>query len=265
MAAMDRADSKNHPSPARFDRFATTHWSVVLAAGRDRAADARAALGELCQTYWYPLYAFVRRQVGNVHDAQDLTQAFFARLLEQDLVAVADPQRGKFRAFLLTACRRFLLNEGKKRRALKRGGGRLQIDLDAGESRYSLEPVDHATPEKLYDRQWAVTLLAKVLDRLRAELAAAGKADHFELFQPLLGAIAAKHAAAGEAVGKAGAAGGAYAEIAARLDLTADAAKTAAHRLRRRYKELLRAEIGRTVSGPGEVEDEIRSLFEALG
>jgi RNA polymerase sigma-70 factor (ECF subfamily) len=151
--------------------FATTHWSLVLAAGDQKNSDASDALARLCESYWYPIYVFVRRQVDDVHEAQDFTQAFFARLLEQRLFEAADPDRGRFRAFLLTACKRFLINEWHKDHAAKRGGGRrpLSLDFDSGESKYSLVAVDPTTAEQLYDRQWALTLLECVMEQLRAE------------------------------------------------------------------------------------------------
>ena len=231
--------------------FATTQWSIVLAAGRTGEAAAERALAALCQTYWYPLYAYVRRQGRDVHAAQDLTQEFFARLLDRNLLAVAEPQRGRFRAFLLTALKHFLINEWDKEHAQKRGGGRvpLALDFDSGESRYSREPAHLLTPEKLYERQWTLAMLDQVLARLRSEFAAAGKEQEFELLKPFI-------ADAGNA--------DAYAAIAEQLASTAAAVKVAAHRLRKRYRELLRAEVAQTVAEPGEIDGEIRRLFETL-
>ena len=169
-------------------RFATTHWSLVVAAGDMQRDDARAALAQLCETYWYPLYAYVRRRGFSAEDAQDLTQAFFARLLEKQKLHVADPERGKFRSFLLASMDHFLANERDRARTQKRGGGRamLSLDLATGESRVSLEPATDLTPERLYERQWALALLEIVVQRLEAEYAAAGKAAHFALLKDAL-------------------------------------------------------------------------------
>jgi DNA-directed RNA polymerase specialized sigma24 family protein len=170
-------------------RFATTHWSLVLAAGRPAQPAADQALAALCQAYWYPLYAYVRRRTADMHAAQDLTQEFFTRLLEKDFLAHADPERGRFRAFLLTALKNFLASEGDRARAVKRGGGRpiLTLDFVAGESRYRLERADSQTAERLYERQWALALLDRVLGLLRAEYAAAGKEERFDRLKPFLG------------------------------------------------------------------------------
>lgn len=164
------------------EQFATTHWSLVLAAGRRSSPDSNEALSELCRTYWYPLYVYVRRRVPHADEAQDLTQEFFTRLLEKNYLSAATPTRGRFRAFLLTAVQHFLANEWDKARAQKRGGGQVVISLDfrSGESRYSVEPADGSTPERLYERQWVLTLLDHVLARLGEELALAGKSRDFQ-------------------------------------------------------------------------------------
>jgi RNA polymerase sigma-70 factor (ECF subfamily) len=234
------------------DSFATTHWSLVLAVGRKSQPDADRALAALCQTYWYPLYAYARRQTADVHDAQDVIQSFFARLLEKDLLAVAHPERGRFRSFLLTALKHFLLNEWAKDGAQKRGGGRvaLSLDFDSGESRYHLEPAHDLAADKLYERQWALTLLDRVLGLLRTEYSAAGKEALFLRLKDFIGA------ARGEAW---------YREAAGDLGITEGAARVAAHRLRQRYREILRAELAQTVADPAELDDEIRHLFAALG
>jgi RNA polymerase sigma-70 factor (ECF subfamily) len=232
-------------------QFQTTHWSLVLAAGRDSSPDSRRAMTQLCEAYWFPLYVYVRRRVGNVEDAQDLTQEFFARLLEQNVVAAADPERGRFRSFLLTSLKNFLANEWDKAQAKKRGGGQSPISLDfaRADSRYDLDPADHETPERLYGRQWTLTLLEQVLGRLREEHAAAGKLMQFDVLKSFI---------------TGGKSAGGYGEAAKELGVTEAAAKAAAHRLRKRYRELLRSEIAQTVAEPDDVDDEIGWLFRSL-
>jgi RNA polymerase sigma-70 factor (ECF subfamily) len=231
--------------------FVTTHWSVVSSAGRNDTSRAREALGKLCQTYWHPLYAYVRRLGHPPPDAQDLTQEFFARLLEKNFLADADESRGRFRSFLLTALKHFLANEWDKARAEKRGGGQIPIPIDSGSAETScrFEPADSVTPEKIYERRWALTLLAQVLRRLREEYVRAGREKLFEQLKPTL-------TEASRTIG--------YAVIAGRLGTSEGAVKVAVHRLRQRYREVLRAEIADTVTSPGEVEDELRNLFAAL-
>jgi RNA polymerase sigma factor (sigma-70 family) len=240
------------PDPGGPPDFATTQWSLVLRAGRE-SDSATAALQTLCQRYWYPLYAFVRRNGASADQAQDLTQEFFARLLDKNTFALASPERGRFRSFLLTSLKNFLTNEWERGRALKRGGGQpamsLQLDLDSAESRLRFEPAHQLTPERLFERQWAMLLLELVMQRLAAEQEAAGKGQQFELLKEALAGGAERLA---------------YAEIAAELNLSEEAARQAASRLRKRYRELLRDEVSHTVSTPEEVEDEIRSLFEVL-
>jgi RNA polymerase sigma-70 factor (ECF subfamily) len=236
---------------SRAARFATTHWSVVRAASRS-SPKSREALAALCEAYWYPLYAFVRRQGYSAPDAQDLTQEFFARLLEKNDLGVADRAKGRFRSFLLAAVKHFLSNQRDRARAKKRGGGRqvLSLDWDAGESRLGREPAHEITPERLFERRWALTILENVLARLRAEFEADGK---YVLFARLKGVLTGETA------------GGRYAEIATELGMTAGAVKVAVHRLRRRYREILRDEIAHTVSDPAEIDAEIRELFAVLG
>jgi RNA polymerase sigma factor (sigma-70 family) len=223
----------------------------VVSAGRNDTPDARNALEKLCRAYWFPIYAFVRRQGHGPHDAQDLTQDFFARLLEKNYLAEVDPARGRFRSFLLAALKHFLANEWDKAQAQKRGGGQVIIPIDAAvaETSWGSEPADHLTAEKIFERRWALTLLEQVLRRLRAEYVRDGKENLFEQLKPTL-------TEASRTV--------AYAEIAARLGTTEGAVKVAVHRLRQRYREVLRAEIADTVASPNEVEDEIRNLFAAL-
>ena len=237
--------------PAPRPAFVTTHWSLVVSAGRNDTPNARNALEKLCRAYWFPIYAFVRRQGHNPHDAQDLTQEFFMRLLEKKQLAVVDPAKGRFRSFLLASLKHFLANEWHKARAQKRGGGQVPIPIDAStaESKCGLDPADHLTAEKIYERRWALTLLDQVLRRLRDEYTRDGKENLFEQLKPTL-------TEASRSVR--------YAEIAARLGTSEGAVKVAVHRLRQRYREVLRAEIADTVASPGEVEDEIRNLFAAL-
>jgi len=232
-------------------QFTTTHWTVVLAAGGVASPQADVALAELCRTYWYPLYAFVRRKGHSAHDAEDLTQAFFARLLEKNYVAQADRDRGRFRTYLLAALTHFLADEWDKNRRLKRGGGREIISFDAAsaEERYRLEPVDQLDAAKLYERRWVTTLFEKVLVRLEREFHDSGKSA---LFDRLKGSLLAEED------------GLSYAELGAQLGLKEDAVKQAVHRMRHRYRELFREEIAQTVAGPGEVEDELKYLFAVL-
>lgn len=235
------------------DDFQTTQWSVVIAAGQRVSPESAQALSELCRKYWLPLYGYVRRRVRDVHEAQDLTQEFFCRVLEKNFFAAADPSRGRFRAFLLTSLKHFLANEWEKGQAAKRGGGRVAIEFDFadGESRLSSLAITDDSPEKQFDRQWALMLLDQTLTRLRSEFRDAGQEEHFEQLKPFLS-------------------GGrdpleSYADAAQRLGLSADAVKVAAHRLRQRYREILRAEIAQTVADAHDVDDEIRQLFQILG
>ena len=228
--------------------FAPTRWSVVLAAGRSASPGAQEALATLCQTYWYPLYAYIRRQGHGPHDAQDLTQEFFARLLQKQYLARIQREGGRFRSFLLTALKRFLANEWDRAKAQKRGGRQtvLSIDADSAETRYRRELAHEQTPEKIYERHWAQALLDQVLVRLREEYAASGKA---ELFRQLSVSLGQPRGAVR------------YADIAVHLGTTEAGVKMAVQRLRARYRELLRAEIVHTVADPAEVEEEMRYLF----
>jgi RNA polymerase sigma-70 factor (ECF subfamily) len=232
--------------------FVTTHWSVVLSAGQSDTPRALDALSKLCQTYWYPLYAYVRGRGHCREDAQDLTQAFFARLLEKKWIGSADREKGRFRSFLLTAMKRFLADEWDKVRAQKRGGGvpLLPLQFDTAETRLSREPVDDVTPEQSFERRWVLTLLDEVLKRLRMEYKQEGNTELFAELNPCL---------VGDRTSLP------YAELARKLALTESAVKSAVHRLRQRYRKLLREEIGQTVAAPGEVEDELRHLFAVLG
>ncbi len=251
MVAMTSADNKEPPLRHNAGHFASTHWSIVVAAGHRSSPDSDEALESLCQTYWYPLYAYVRRRVAD-HEAQDLTQEFFAKLLEKNYIADAQQERGRFRSFLLTAMKHFLANEGRKGKAQKRGSGQsaVPLDFDTGESRYSLEPVDDLTPEGFFERQWAVIVMINVPAHLRVEYAGKGKEEQFEQLKDFL---------SGER------AAGAYAKVAQSLGMTVNAAQVVVHRMRHRYRELLRAEIAHTVADPSEVDEEIRNLFATLG
>jgi RNA polymerase sigma-70 factor (ECF subfamily) len=231
-------------------RFASTRWSLVQAAAQRGSPASDEALAALCQTYWYPLYAYARR-VTDPDSALDLTQEFFARLLEKDYLLQADRERGRFRSFLLTAFKHFLSKEWERGRAQKRGGGRstLSLDFRTGESRYRFEPVDTMTPEAIYERRWALTLLEQALTQLRQEMAAAGKERLYDCL---------KHALAGDEASQP------YSEIARQLGMSEGAVKAAVHRLRRRHRELLRAAIGETVADESEIDAELRDLFAAV-
>jgi RNA polymerase sigma factor (sigma-70 family) len=238
--------------PASDAWFVTTHWSVVLSAREKHSPQSAAALETLCRTYWYPLYAYLRRQGRSPHDAQDLTQGFFVRLLQKDYLEAVAREKGKFRTFLLVALKRFSANEWDREHAQKRGGfaAVVSIDQELAESRFAAEPSHNVQPDMLFDRQWAMTLLDQAMSRLHEEYVASGRAKLFEYLQSCL----AREESALP-----------YAEIAARLNLTEPAVKMAVHRLRARYRETLRAEIAHTVSSPEEVEDEIRQLFSSFG
>lgn len=230
--------------------FATTQWSVVVRGGARGSQEAEAALATLCRTYWFPLYSYVRRSVTNVHEAQDLTQAFFGRLLEKNAIAIANPERGRFRSFLLTALKNFLANEWQRGQTQKRGGGKVAISLDveSGESRLHQEPAHELTAERLYERHWALTLLEQVVKRLEQEWVAAGKQSQFGLL---------KESLTNDRLD--------YKQLSAALSQSEDATRQAVHRLRKRYRELLRAEVAETVDDPAEVEQEIHNLIEILG
>jgi RNA polymerase sigma factor (sigma-70 family) len=231
--------------------FAATRWTLVLSAARgSQTPRAAAAMAELCRVYWYPLYAFIRRRGHGAQDAEDLTQEFFTRLLEKHFLAAANREKGRFRTFLLMAVKRFLANEFDAAQSQKRGGGQPVVPLDGlqPEARYRLEPADTRSPERLFEQQWALTLLDQVLARLQSDMVAGGKAALFEALKVHL----------------AGSREESYESTAARLGMSEGAVKVAVHRLRRRYRELLQEEISHTVAGPDEVEDELRYLFTCL-
>ncbi|MHC4945624.1 MAG: RNA polymerase sigma factor [Planctomycetota bacterium] len=239
------------PSTPDPREFATTHWSLVLAANLDEASRTRArkALEELCRAYWYPLYAFVRYRGYSPDDAQDLTQSFFTKILETGGFASADPDRGRFRSYLLGAMKHFLANEWHRSRTQKRGGGVTFLDLDAldPEARYALEPAQSMDPDAGFDREWAQESIARAMEKLRAESNSRGKG---ELFEALKGSLI------GDEPDRK--------EIAGRLEMTDGAVKAAVHRLRQRFRELLRAEIAETVADPSDVDAEMRLLKAAL-
>ena len=230
----------------------TTHWSLVLSAQDKISPRTAEALESLCRTYWYPLYAFARRTGYSPADAEDLTQGFFARLLEKDYLKSAAREKGRFRTFLLTAFKRFLANQWDREHTLKRGGfvPTISIEQDAAESRFAGEPADRRQPDKLFDRQWATALIECVMVRLQQEYLASGRA---KLFEHLRGCLARDESALP------------YGEIATRLNLTQAAVKMGVQRLRARYREILRDEIAHTVSSAEEVEEEIRHLFSTFG
>lgn len=231
--------------------FATTHWTAVLTAGRGHSPQADGALEELCRTYWYPLYAYIRRQGHSREDAQDLTQGFFAGLLEKNYLESVSSDKGKFRSFLLMAVKRFLANEWDRASRQKRGGGiqPLSLDWQDADTRYQINPADDLSPDKLYDRAWALVVLEHVITRLRDEQHAEGKAGWYETLKPFL------------MMGKSEIP---YARAAAELKTTEGAVRVAVHRLRRRYRELLRAEITQTLANPAQADEEMQALFSAL-
>jgi RNA polymerase sigma factor (sigma-70 family) len=232
--------------------FAATRWTLVLAARRGSLSPAAAeALAELCRIYWYPLYAYVRRRGYDTHEAEDLTQEFFVQLLAKNYLADVDRRKGKFRAFLLASLKHFLANEWDRTQAKKRGGGLNIVPLDAlrAEDRYRLEPAHELTPERLFERQWALAVLEQVLTRLQAEFAAQGKQALFDRLKPLLTADRGSIR---------------YAEMAAELGMREGALRVAVHRLRRRYRQLLQDEISQTVAMPEDIDEEIRYLLSCL-
>jgi len=228
--------------------FPATHWSVVLAAGQGEVHGAQQALEALCRAYWSPLYAYVRRQGREAEEAQDLTQEFFARLLSKRYLQRADPVCGRFRTFLLTSLKNFLISEWRKEARQKRGGGHvmLSLDVEMAEQGYGAEAANGLTPEGIYERRWAATLIERVLARLRSEYAVAGKG---RLFDRLRDSLWGEQNRAP------------YAEIAAQLGQSESALKVNAHRLRLRCREILRDEIGQTVAGPDEIDEELRHLL----
>ena len=239
------------PDNANPAQFTTTHWSVVLAAQDVGSEQAEAALGQLCECYWYPLYAFVRRRGFNPHDAEDLTQEFFYRLLDRNYLKAVDYRKGRFRTFLLMALERFLAKEWRRVRTQKRGGQVTFISMEqqAAEHRYALEPVSGLSPEQVYEQNCALALLDKALQRLRSEFEAEGKREKFERLKPFLTTDSTRSS---------------YAELAGQMHLSEAALKMAVSRLRARYGELLREEVAKTLSAEGDVVDELHALLSSL-
>ena len=248
---MPPADENEQPAPDKGHWFATTHWSVILTAGQKASPQAAEALERLCRTYWYPLYAYVRRQGYNAPDAQDLIQAFFERFLEANLLESVDRQKGKFRSFLLATLKNFLANESDRTRAEKRGGGQIVLSLDdeTAEQRYLLEPISNRSPERIFEQRWAVTLLEQALARLREEFAAGHNARQFDLLKTFLSAESGE---------------GEYAAVAAQLGMTVGNVAVTVHRLRQRYREMVRSEIAQTVLSPADLDEEMHYLFTLL-
>jgi len=232
-------------------RFDSTRWSIVLAAGVRSSPGAAVALEVLCECYWFPIYAFVRREGYQQAEAQDLTQGFFGMLLQREDLRQVHPSKGRFRSFLLTALKHFLINEWQKARVQKRGGGKpvLSLDFDSAETKFELQPAEPTTPESVFQRQWALTLLANVQAHLQSEMEMDGRAALYEALKPHLVGDPDAHR---------------YAEVAEKLGMTEAAVKMAMSRLRKRYREVLREEIAQTVAGEEEIDDEIRELFNAL-
>jgi RNA polymerase sigma factor (sigma-70 family) len=237
-----------HTLAGRSD-FPTTRWTLVVAAVESRRTEARSALVSLCEGYWYPLYAYVRRRGYPADQAQDLTQEFFVRVLEGRYLDRADPEKGRFRAFILTSLKFFLSDEAERGRAQKRGGGKvLSFEVSSGEDRYQREPAHNETPDRIFERRWALSVLDRVMDRLRVEFVQHGRLDHFNRLKAFLLDQAETP----------------YAALAREMGTSEGALKVAIHRLRKRYRDLFRQEIAETVADPAEVEAELRYLATAL-
>ncbi len=233
------------------DDFDSTCWSVVLVAKNRNDPQARGALGELCRAYWYPLYAYIRRSGHSAEDGHDLTQGFFATVVADGFLDEVSPEKGKFRAYLLACCRHYLSDQRRRQRAWKRGSGRpdISIDREEGDRRFREEPWHELTPDRLFERRWALAVLDQALERLGCEMQRKGQADLFERLRPTL---------TGQELSDP------YTKVAAELGLSEGAVKVRAHRMRRRFGEILRKEIGRTVADRGMIDDEINNLFAAL-
>jgi RNA polymerase sigma-70 factor (ECF subfamily) len=238
-------------SSAPGDIFATTHWTVVLAAGKRHTPQADGALEELCRTYWFPLYAYVRRRGHIKEDAEDSVQAFFARFLQKNYLAGLSAERGRFRAFLLASLKHFLINEWKKSQRLKRGGGEknLSLDWESADTKFQVAATNEPSPDQVFDREWALALLAKVVGRLQSECAADGKAKLFGQLKQFL---------------TAGNGDLSHADAAHALGMDETAVRVTVHRLRKRYRVLLRDEIAQTLADKSQVDEEMRALFGAF-
>lgn len=235
----------------RHPKFMTTRWSIVNAAGGRSTPSAQAALEQLCRIYWPPVYAFIRRKGHETNSAEDLTQAFFVHLLASDFVKTADRERGRFRSFLLKSVSHFLSDQRRASEALKRGGGQkaLSLDFEKGERQYQLEPVEATTAEELFERRWALTLLAHTMATLKSEYRERNHELLFRSLEPHLNQDSARVP---------------YAELSETLNMTVDAIKQATRRLKLRYREILRAEIAGTVRSPSEIDDELRQLMTVI-
>lgn len=247
---MENSEKERPSVECRPTDFATTHWSVVVAAGETDSPQARAAMEQLCRAYWFPLYAYVRRQGRDAHEAQDLTQEFFLRLLDKQYLRLADSTRGKFRSFLLTSLKRFLVNDWEKACAAKRGGGQAKLPLDCGdaERRYLAEPAKDLTPDRVFEKRWAIALVERALDRLRDEYSAANK---LKLFEELKGHVW-------------GDGSDSYNELSVRLNTSEGALRIAAHRMREQFRRVLREEVAHTARTPKEIDEELRYLISVL-
>jgi len=236
-------------TPTGPSQFPTTRWSLVVAAGDPHRKEARSAMVSLCENYWYPLYAYLRRRGYSADEAQDLTQEFFVRVLEGRYLDRADPEKGRFRSFILTSLKFFVADEEDRHRACKRGGGMVvPLEFSSGEERYQLEPAHDETPERIFERRWALSLIDRVIEKLREEFVHHGHLEHFERLKVFL-------------LGQSDAP---YAELAREMNTSEGALKVAIHRLRKRYRELFRQEIADTVADPAEVESELRFLATVL-
>jgi RNA polymerase sigma-70 factor (ECF subfamily) len=230
-------------------QFPTTRWTLVVAAGDPHKKEARSALVSLCENYWYPLYAYLRRRGYPTDQAQDLTQQFFVRMLEGRYLDRADPEKGRFRSFILTSLKFFVADEEDRDRAQKRGGGvTVPLEFGSGEERYQREPAHDETPERIFERRWALAMLDRVVERLRNEFVQHGRPEHFERLKVFL-------------LGQSDAP---YAALAIEMNTSEGALKVAIHRLRKRYRDLFRQEIADTVADPAEVESELRYLAAVL-
>jgi RNA polymerase sigma-70 factor (ECF subfamily) len=245
---MSRSDEGQAPHRKSSSRFVTTRWTLVVAAADPDSPESRDALATLCQDYWYPLYVYARRRGNSPEDARDLTQGFFAKLLEKNYLKAADRKRGKFRTFLLTAMQGYMANEWDRKSAQKRGGGQTPISLDIewAEGGLIFEPVDDLTPEAIFEKCWALAQFEKVVDLMRAEMSLPGKEQRFEL---LKGYVTGD----GRDIP--------YRDVAQELGVSESSVKVAVHRMRKRFGELLRQAVAETVAGPDSVEEEIRHLL----